>query len=124
VADDLGINCDDMATNSGLKYQSVIIVLHLLKVGIEKFDKPGVDNTGTEVKIPPMISLDSVMNTIQRCHYNVRADHISLGNDWAIHDLDFNGFPVFLSPLANSMLWTTRKHGAARIWKKAEPSDD
>jgi hypothetical protein len=81
VTNDLGINSDDMATNSGLKYQPLVIVLHHLYVGIEKSDKPGVDNTGTGVKIPPMISLDSVMNTIQRCHHNVRVDYIPLGND-------------------------------------------
>jgi hypothetical protein len=53
VTEDLGINSDDMASNGGLKYQPVVIVLHHLEVGIEKFDKPGVDNTGTGVKIPP-----------------------------------------------------------------------
>jgi hypothetical protein len=30
VTDDLGINSDDMATNGGLKYQPVVIVLHHL----------------------------------------------------------------------------------------------
>jgi hypothetical protein len=30
VTDDMGINSDDMATNGGLKYQPVVIVLHHL----------------------------------------------------------------------------------------------
>jgi hypothetical protein len=81
VTDDLVINSDDMVCNGGLKHQPTIIVLHHLKVGVEKSDKPGVDNTGIGMKIPLMISLDSVMNTIQRCHHNIRMDYIPLGNN-------------------------------------------
>jgi len=42
----------------------VVIVLHHLEIGIEKSNQPGVHHTGAAVKIPPMIGLDSVMNTI------------------------------------------------------------
>jgi hypothetical protein len=47
VTDDLGINSDDVTCNGGLKHQPTVIVLYHLKVGVEKFDKPGEDNTGT-----------------------------------------------------------------------------
>jgi len=81
VTDDLGINSDDMATNGGLKYQSTIIILHHLKVGVKETNQSSVNNTGAAVKISPMICLDNIVDTIQRCHHNVRADHIPLGND-------------------------------------------
>jgi hypothetical protein len=64
VTDDLGINNDDMAVNSGLKYHPTIIVLNHLQVGIEKSDKPGEDDEGTRVKVSPVVSLDSLINTI------------------------------------------------------------
>jgi hypothetical protein len=35
LTDDLGINCDSIPFNSGLKYQPVVIILYHLKVGIE-----------------------------------------------------------------------------------------
>jgi hypothetical protein len=47
VTDDLGINSDDMATNSGLKYQSVIIILHHLKVGVEETNQSSLNKGAT-----------------------------------------------------------------------------
>jgi hypothetical protein len=64
LTDDLGINSDCMPKNNGLKHQPAVIVLHHLEVGIEKSNQPGVHHTGTAVKIPSMIGLDSVMDTI------------------------------------------------------------
>jgi hypothetical protein len=81
LTDDLGINSDSMPKNSGLKHQPAIIVLHHLEVGIEKSNQPGVHHTGAAMKISPMIGLDSVMDTIQKSHHNIRTDHIPLGND-------------------------------------------
>jgi uncharacterized protein YjiS (DUF1127 family) len=81
LTDDLGINSDNMPSNSILKHQPVVIILNHFEVGIKQSDQPGVYNTGTGVQISPMISLDSVMDTIQRSHHNVGTDHIPLGND-------------------------------------------
>jgi hypothetical protein len=58
------------------------------------------------------------MHTIQRCHHNVRADHIPLGNDWAVHDFDSNGCPTSLCPLVNSTLWTACRHDSAKETNK------
>jgi hypothetical protein len=110
VTDDLGINSDDVAYNGGLKHHPVVIVLHHLKVGVEKPDKPGVDNTGAGVKIRP----NNIMDTIQGCHHNVRVDHIPLGNDCAVHDLGVKHGPIFLGPLADPALWTAGRHDFAK----------
>jgi hypothetical protein len=49
VADDLRINSDDVACNSGLKHQSTIIILHHFQVGVEELYQSGVHHTGTAV---------------------------------------------------------------------------
>jgi hypothetical protein len=66
VTDDLGINSDHVAYNCGLKHHPTVIVLHHLKVGVEKPDKSGVDNTGTGMQISLVISPDDIMDAIQR----------------------------------------------------------
>jgi hypothetical protein len=81
LTNDLGINSDSMPSNSGLKHQPMVIILNHLEVGIEQSDQPSVNNTGAAVKISPMISLNGVIDTIQRSHHNVGTDHIPLGND-------------------------------------------
>jgi hypothetical protein len=65
VTNDLGINNDDVACNGGLKHHPTVIVLHHLKVGIEKPNKPGVHHTGSRVQIRLMIGLNNIMDTIQ-----------------------------------------------------------
>jgi hypothetical protein len=95
LTDDLGINSDSMPKSSGLKHQPVVIVLHHLEVGIEKSNQPGVHYTGAAVKIPPMIGLDSVMDTIQRSHHNIITDHYFCSESC----------PISLCPLANSAMW-------------------
>jgi hypothetical protein len=61
-----------------------------------------------------MISLDSVINTIQRRHHDVRANHIALGNDCAVHDFGLYCAPIFLCPLADPALGTDGKHDSAK----------
>jgi hypothetical protein len=51
-----------------------------------------------------VVSLDSLINTIQWRHHNVRSDHIALSNDCAIHDFGLECPPLFLSPLADPAL--------------------
>jgi len=114
VTDDLGINSDDMPINGVLQYQPTLIILCHLKVGIEESDKPGEDNAGTGVEVSPMVSLDSLINTIQRRHHNVRSDHIALSNDYAIHDFGLECVPLFLSPLADPALGTDCRHDSAQ----------
>jgi hypothetical protein len=114
LTDDLGINSDSMPNYSGLKHQPAVIILNHLEVGIEESDQPGVHNTGAAVKISPMIGLDSVVDTVQRSHHNVRTDHISLGNDWPIHDFGSKGCPISLFLLVNSGLWTACRHGSVK----------
>jgi len=84
-----------MPKNSGLKHQPTVIILHHLEVGIEKSNQPGVHHTGAAVKIPPMIGLDSVMDTIQRSHHNIITDHYFCSESC----------PISLCPLANSAMW-------------------
>jgi hypothetical protein len=48
-----------------------------------------------------MVSLDSVINVIQRRHHDVRSNHIALSNDCAVHDL------VCSALLSSSVLWRT-----------------
>jgi hypothetical protein len=86
VTDDLGINSDDVPVNSGLQYHPTIIILHLLQVGIEESDQPGENNAGIGVEVSPVVSLNSLINTIQRRHHNVRSNHIALRNDCVIYD--------------------------------------
>jgi uncharacterized protein YjiS (DUF1127 family) len=64
LIDDLGINSDNMPSNSRLKHQPAVIILNHFEVGIKQLDQPGVYNTSTGVQISPTISLDSVMDTI------------------------------------------------------------
>jgi len=86
VTDDLGINSDDVPINSGLQYHPTIIILRHLQVGIEESDQPGENNAGTGVEVSLVVSLNSLINTIQRRHHNVRVNHIVLRNDCAVHD--------------------------------------
>jgi hypothetical protein len=114
LTDDLGINNNSMPKNRRLKHQPAVIVLYHLEVGIEKSNHPGVHHTGAAVKIPPMIGLDSVMDTIQRSHHNIRTDHIPLGNDWAVHDFGSKSCPISLCPLANSAMWVACGHDSTK----------
>jgi hypothetical protein len=61
VADDLRINSDEMACNGGLKYYSMIIILHHLQVGVEQLDQSGVHHTSTSVEISSMLSSGGTM---------------------------------------------------------------
>lgn len=114
MTDYLGINSDNMAINSGLKYHSTIIILSHLQVGIEKSNKPGENDAGTSVEVSLVISLDSLINTIQQRHHNVRSDHIALNNDCAIHDFGLECAPLFLCPLADPALGIDGRHDFAQ----------
>jgi hypothetical protein len=71
LTDDLGINSDSMLAYNRLKQQPVVIILKHLEVGIEQSNQPGVHNTGTCVKISPMIGLDSVMDIVQWSYHDI-----------------------------------------------------
>jgi hypothetical protein len=71
VADDLRINSNDVPINSGLQYHPTIIILSHFQVGIEETDQPGEDDAGTGVEVSLVVSLDSLINTIQRRHHEV-----------------------------------------------------
>jgi hypothetical protein len=114
VTDDLGINSDDVPINSGLQYHPTIIILRHLQVGIEESDKSGEDDASTSVEVSLVVSLDSLINTIQRRHHNVRLDHIALSNDCAIHDFGLECAPLFHYPLADPELGTDGKHDSAQ----------
>jgi hypothetical protein len=115
VTDILGINSDDVPVNNGLQYHPTIIILHHLQFGIEESDQPGENNASTGVEVSPVVSLDSLVNTIQRRHHVVRSDHIVLSNDCAIHDFGLECAPLFLSPLADPALGTDCRHDSAKI---------
>jgi hypothetical protein len=51
--------------NSGLKNQPMVIILHDHKVSIKQSDQPGEHNTGTIVKISPVIGLDDIMDALE-----------------------------------------------------------
>jgi hypothetical protein len=91
-----------MPSNSGLKHQPMVIILYHLKVGIEQSDQPDVHNIGTGVQISPMISLDSVMDTIQRSHHDVGLNNVSLRNYWAVHNFGSKGCSI-----SSIVLWRT-----------------
>jgi len=114
VTDDMGINSDDVPVNSRLQYHPTIIILRHLQVGIEESDQPGEDNVGTGVEVSPVVSLDSLINTIQWRHHDVRSDHIALSNNCAIHDFGLECAPLFLSPLADPALGTDCIHDSAK----------
>jgi len=118
LTDDLGINTDSMPMNCGLKHQPAVIVLYHLEVGIEKSNQPGVHHTGAAVKIPPMIGLDSLKDTIQRNHHNIITDHIPLGNDWAVHNFGSESYTISLCPLVNSAWWAACGHNSAKETNK------
>jgi hypothetical protein len=80
------INSYDVPINSGLQYHPTIIILRHLQVGIEESDWPGENNGGTGVGVSQVVSLNSLINTIQRRHHNFRSNHIALRNDCVIHD--------------------------------------
>jgi len=84
----------------------MIIILRHLQVGIEESDQPGGNNASTGVEVSPVVSLDSLINTIQWRHHNVISDHIALSNDCTIHDFGLECAPLFLSPLADPALGT------------------
>jgi hypothetical protein len=71
LTDDLGINNDNMFVHRRLKGCTMIINLKNLEVYIELSDKPGVHNTCTVAQIPPVVGLDSVVDTVQRSHHDV-----------------------------------------------------
>jgi hypothetical protein len=52
------------------------------------------------MKISPMVCLDDVVDTIQRCHHNVWPDHISFSNDSAVYNFGSESRSVSLCPLA------------------------
>jgi len=54
------------------------------------------------------------VDAIQRWHHDVRADHIPLGYDCAIHSFGLKCRPIFHSPLAGPMMWTACKHDYAQ----------
>jgi hypothetical protein len=114
VTDDLGINSDDVPVNSGLQYHPTIIIMRHLQVGIEESDQPSENNAGTGVEVSPVVSLNSLINTIQRRHHDVRSDHIALSNDYAIHDFGLECVPLFLSLLADPALGTDCRHDSAQ----------
>jgi hypothetical protein len=60
-----------------------------------------------------MVSLDSLINTIQRRHHDVRSNHIALSNDCAVHDFGLECAPLFLCPLADPALGTDCRHDSA-----------
>jgi hypothetical protein len=113
VTDDLGIHCDDMPVNGGLENHPTLIVLSHLKVGIEESDEPGEDNASTCVQISPMVSLDSLIDAIQRRHHDVGTDHIPLNDDVAVHDFGLECDSLFLYPLADSTLGTDCRRDSA-----------
>jgi hypothetical protein len=114
VTDDLGINSDDVPINSGLQYHPMIIILCHLQVGIEESDQPGENNASIGVEASPVVSLDSLINTIQWRHHNVKSDHIALSNDCAIHDFGLECAPLFLSSLADPALGTDCRHDSTQ----------
>jgi hypothetical protein len=114
LTDDLGINSDNMPSNSRLKHQPAVIILNHLEVGIEQSNQPGVHNTCTGVQISPIISLDSVMDTIQRSHHDVGPNNVSLSNYWSVHNFGSKSFPFSLCPLADPALWTVCRHDSAK----------
>jgi hypothetical protein len=61
-----------------------------------------------------MVSLDNVMDAIQRWHHDVRANHIPLGYDYEVHSFGLKCSPIFHSPLADPALWTAYRHDSAK----------
>jgi hypothetical protein len=114
VTDDLGINSDYVPVNSGLQYHPTILILRHLQVGIQESNQPSENNVGTGVEVSPVVSLDSLINTRQWRHHNVRSDHIALSNDCAIHDFGLECAPLFLSPLADPALGTDCRHDSVQ----------
>jgi hypothetical protein len=103
-----------MPVNSGLENHPTLIVLSHLKVGIEESDEPGENNASTCVQISPMVSLDSLIDAIQRRYHDVSADHIPLSDDVAVHDFGLKCASLFLCPLADSALGTDCRHDSAQ----------
>jgi hypothetical protein len=60
-----------MPIHSGLKHHLAVIILNHLEEGIEKSEQPDVHNTSTVVQIPPVVGLDSVVDTVKRSHHDV-----------------------------------------------------
>jgi hypothetical protein len=118
LIEDLGVNSDSMPSNNGLKHQPAFIILDHLKVGIEQPDQPSVHNAGTRMEIPPMISLDNVMDTVQMSHHDIGPNNVSLSNYWFIHNFGSKGCSISLYPLANPELWTTGRHNSAKETNK------
>jgi hypothetical protein len=114
VTDDLGINSDDVPINSGLQYHPTIIILCHLQVVIEESDQPGENNAGTGVEVSPVVSLNSLINTIQWRHHNVRSHHITLSNECAVRDLSLECAHLFHCPLADPALGIDCRHDSAQ----------
>lgn len=104
LTDDLGINSNDVAINSGLEDRPTLIILCHLQVGIEKSDKPGENNTCAGVEISPLILLDSLIDTFQRRHHNVCTDHLPLSNESLVHDPGLSLVHLRFCPLTNQAL--------------------
>jgi hypothetical protein len=63
------------------------------------------------VKISLVVCLDNVVDTIQRCHHNIGANHIPLGNDCAVHNFGSEKINVKLGALQlrlNESIFTSR----------------
>jgi len=84
LTDDLRINSDTF--HGGLKNHPGVIILNNLEISITQSDQPGEYNTGTVVKISPVVSLDNLVDTVQRSHHNVCTNNVPLGNDSSVHN--------------------------------------
>jgi hypothetical protein len=93
-------------------------------LALEESDQPGENNAGTGVEVSLVVSLDSLINTIQWRHHDVRSDHIALSNDCAIHDFGLECAPLFLSPLADLTLGTDCRHDSAKRNQQDFPKDN
>jgi hypothetical protein len=114
VTDDLRINSDGMACNGGLKYYSMIIILHHLHVGVEQLDQSGVHHTSTAVEIFPVVRLNDVKYVVQWWHHDISPKHVPLSNDRAVHNFGLDCSPIFHKPLTNPAGWTAGRHDSAK----------
>jgi len=114
VTDDLRINSDGMACNGGLKYYSMIIILHHLHVGVEQLDQSGVHHTSTAVEIFPVVRLNDVKYVVQWWHHDISPKHVPLSNDRAVHNFGLDCSPIFHKPLTNPARWTAGRHDSAK----------
>jgi hypothetical protein len=114
VTDDLRINSDEMACNRGLKYYSMIIILHHLQVGIEQLDQSGVHHTSTAVEISPVVRLNDVKYVVQWWHHDISPKHVPLSNDGAVHNFGLDCSPIFHKSLTDPAGWTPSRHDSTK----------